>query len=123
MSKTPKPIGSGVFALAAGIVFFIGLIYSFFHNLEELKHLNAYAVLQTWLLFAATILTIWGTVRVLKVLAAVSAAKQKKVVGDAPKVADEKEDDKPRWEIGQPTLNFVVGIVAATAAIVALIVN
>ena len=96
--KESKPIGSGWFSLAAGLAFFLLLIGSY---LFDLKKINPYVIFQCWLLFSAAILTIWGGVRVAKVWKA----------------------QPRRWEVGQSTLNFVVGVIAATAAIFALVVE
>jgi hypothetical protein len=94
----PKPMGSGFFSLVAGVAFLALLVSSY---LFDLKKTNPYEIFRCWLLFAAGILTVWGGRRVAKVWKA-----------------------KPRrWEVGQPTLNFVVGVIAATAAIFTLVVE
>lgn len=92
----PKPIGSGVFSLAGGVAFLVLLAGSLWFDLRKV---DPYVVFQCWLLFAAAILIIWGCVRIAKV-----------------------RREKPlRWEVGQSTLNFVVGVIAATAAIFAFV--
>ncbi len=92
-----KPIGSGFFAIAAGVAFLLRFICSL---LYDLKTIDLYVVFQCWLLFAATILTIWGSDRVFKV-----------------------RSDKPRrwWKIGKSTFMFVVGAITATFAIFAFV--
>lgn len=92
-----KPVGSGLFSLAVGIAFLFLLVGSFCSNLRKI---DPYEIFQYWLFFASTILIIWGSVRIAKV-----------------------HKEPPRWEVGQSTLNFVVGIIAATAAIFALVVQ
>jgi Kef-type K+ transport system membrane component KefB len=93
----PKPIGSGFFSLAAGVIFLLLFIGSY---LYDLRKIDPYKLFQYWLLFASAILTIWGIRRVAKVW-----------------------KEEYRWEVGQPTLNFVVGVIAATVAIFTLIVQ
>lgn len=91
-----KPIGSGVFSLAAGVSFLLLLAGSLWF---DLRRVDPYVVFQCWLLFAAAILIIRGCFRIAKV-----------------------RKEKPlRWEVGQSTLNFVVGVIAATAAIFAFV--
>jgi uncharacterized membrane protein YfcA len=96
--KESKPLGSGCFSLAAGIAFLLLFVGSY---LFDLKKVNPYQILQCWLVFAAAILTIWGGVRVAKA----------------------RKAQPRRWEVGQSTLNFVVGVIAATAAIFTLVVE
>ena len=92
----PKPMGSGVFSLGGGVAFLFLLAGSLWF---DLRSVDPYVVFQCWLLFAAAVLIIWGCVRIAKV-----------------------HKEKPRrWEVGQSTLNFVVGVIAATAAFFALV--
>jgi hypothetical protein len=101
--KEAKPIGSGIFSASFGVGFFVLLITSCWF---DLRRVDPYKIFQLWLFFAATILTVWGFVRIAKVLGTGSAA-----------------TGHSRLEIGQPTLNFVVGVIAATVAIFALVVQ
>ena len=75
-----------------GVLFFIALYSSF---VFDLRSLSPYVIFQAWLSFAGAILVVWGVVRVL------TGAKG--------------------WRIGQPTINFVVGIIGATIALLALV--
>lgn len=92
----PKPIGSGVFSLAGGVAFLFLLAGSLWFDLRKI---DPYVVFQYWLLFAAAILIVWGCVRIAKV----------------------RKKQPRNWEIGQSTLNFVVGVIAATAAFFAFL--
>ena len=87
-----KTKGSGWFSLCVGVAFIITLAISAAH---DLRTVDVYRAFQAWLFFAAAILVVWGAIRVKR-----------------------GEDG---WEIGQPTLNFVVGIIGATVALLALI--
>ncbi len=64
-------------------------------RVEHLATLSPY-VFRTWLAFAALILVVWGAKRI-------------------------QTGDRRNRRIGQGTLNFVVGIVAATATLLALV--
>jgi hypothetical protein len=88
-----KPVGSGYFALAWGSLLLLALAASFFVRLTSI---DPYILLQCWLAFAAIILVVWGANRV-------------------------RNGDKADRKIGQDTINLVVGIVAATAALIALV--
>jgi hypothetical protein len=92
-----KPIGSGFFTIAAGVAFLLLFICSLRY---DLKTIDLYVVFRYWLLFAATILIIWGSERVFKV-----------------------RSDTPRrwWKIGKSTFMFVVGVITATFAIFAFV--
>jgi hypothetical protein len=94
--EKPKPIGSGFFSLAAGVAFLFLLVGSFCFDLRKV---DPYVIFQYWLFFAAAILVIWGCVRIAKV-----------------------HREPLRWEVGQSTLNFVVGVIAATVAIFTFVV-
>ena len=87
-----KPKGSGYFSLAVGVLFIIILVASF---LVDVRAIPAEWLLRCWLLFASGILLVWGSRRI--------------------------KNGRNDWTVGQSTLNFVVGIVAATAAIFALV--
>lgn len=89
-----KPKGSGWFATGSGIVFFVTLLCSFVWDLSKIP---PYVLFKAWLLIASIILLSWGINRVLK-----------------------GRDD---WTVGQPTINFVVGIIGATIAILAIVVS
>lgn len=89
----PNPKGSGYFSLFFSIIFLFAFIGSFVYDFTVL---NSYLVFQTWLIFTATILFIWGFSRV------------KGVNND--------------WKIGQPTINFVVGMIGVTIALLRLLV-
>ena len=90
----PKPKGSGWFAIGSGILFLVALVCSFIWDLSQI---SPYAVFKAWLAIASLILLGWGINRVLK--------------------------GRDEWTIGQPTINFVVGIVGATIAILAIVVS
>ena len=87
-----KPKGSGYFSLFVGIVFALALIGSF---VVDLRTISPYWFFRSWLVFASTILVIWGVRRI--------------------------KSGRNDWTVGQSTLNFVVGVVGATVAIFALI--
>lgn len=89
-----KPRGSGYFSLTAGLGFLAAFIASF---LIDRVSLDPYVAFQGWLIFAAAILIGWGIRRIW--------------TGDE------------RWTVGQATLNFVVGVIAATVALLALVVQ
>ena len=110
--KKIKPIGSGIFSSGVGVVFVLVFICSIRFNLRKV---DPYKLFQSWLLFAAAILTIWGSFRIIKVIKNRKKLKKGKLLEDDPL--------KLRWEIGQSTLNFVVGVIAATVAIFALLHN
>ena len=88
------PKGSGWFAAAAGVVFVLVLVASFFY---DLKRLSPYALLQAWLLFAGVVLLFWGAYRIRK--------------------------GKNEMTVGQNTINFVVALIGATIAILTLLVQ
>jgi hypothetical protein len=91
-SEKGRPAGSGYLALAAGIVFAAVFASSF---VWDLKTFDPHTLFQIWLLFAATVLLSWGGMR----------------------IRTGKGGD---WRVGQPTLNFVVGLIAVTIALLAL---
>lgn len=87
-----KPRGSGGFALAFGIFFVILCVASIFFNLREI---SPYLIFQVWLAFAGAVLLIWGFNRL------------------------KNGDNTPG--IGQPTINFVVGLFGVTIALFTLV--
>lgn len=87
-----RPKGSGVFAIAFGILFAIVFATSF---ITDLRRIDRYVVFQAWLFIATVILVSWGANRVRS--------------GD------------PGKTVGQDTINFVMGIIGATLALLALV--
>jgi len=87
----PKPKGSGWFAAGTGAIFLITFIFLLFY---DPKDIDPRILFMGWLLFATVILLIWGINRIKK-----------------------GRDD---WTVGQSTINFVVGIIAATIAILTI---
>jgi hypothetical protein len=87
-----KPKGSGWFALGAGVIFLAAFICSFVWDLSKIP---PYLLFKAWLLIAAVILLGWGIRRIKK-----------------------GGDD---WTVGQSTINFVVAILGATIAILAIL--
>ena len=90
--RMPKPKGSGYFAAAFGALFAVTFIVSLS---VKLYRLCPYYAFQGWLVFAAVTLIVWGGVRI--------------VTGEASR------------RVGQDTINFVVGIVGVTIALLALV--
>lgn len=89
-----RPKGSGYFSLGVGIFFLFVLLASLD---VDLRTVSTEWLLRFWLVFAATILVVWGVRR----------------------IATGRDD----WTVGQSTLNFVVGVVGATVAIFAIVVQ
>ena len=89
-----RPRGSGLFATTIGILFLVALGGSFFGF--ELNKIPPVDILRVWFAFIAVVLIGWGLNRVLKT------------------------DDKS-LTVGQDTINFVIGIVAATLALLELV--
>ena len=88
----PKPRGSGYFALTFGALFIVTFVISLCVKLYELC---PYYAFQAWLVFAAVILIVWGAVRI--------------------------ATGGPSKRVGQDTINFVVGIVGVTIALLTLV--
>ncbi|MER9069210.1 MULTISPECIES: hypothetical protein [unclassified Mesorhizobium] len=88
----PKPIGSGVFAAVCGILFFLAFVGSFWVNVEQL---TPDRLIRAWFLFVAAVLVWWGTNRMW--------------------------GGRRDLTVGQETINLVVGIVAATIALLSLL--
>ena len=91
----PKPVGSGYFAAVCGCLFFVALVVSI---VVDLAALNPYVLFQAWLIFAGSLLLVWGVVRV-------------------------QTGRKGDRRVGQPTINFVVAIIGATFAILAIVME
>ena len=89
-----KPKGSGWFAAGSGAVFLIAFICSFIWDLTKIP---PYLLFKAWLLIATAILLGWGVRRI--------------------------ETGRNDWTVGQNTINFVVAIVGATIAILAIVVT
>lgn len=87
----PKPKGSGVFAAGWGVIFLVAFICSLKWDLTKI---SPYLLFKAWLLIATTILLSWGAHRIW--------------------------NGRYEWKIGQPTMNFVIAIVGATFAILAI---
>ena len=90
-----RPRGSGLFAAAFGVLFLAAFIVSFFPGLHFDK-IPPVDILRVWLVFIAAVLIGWGVNRVVKT------------------------DDKG-LNVGQDTIAFVIGIVAATLALLELV--
>jgi hypothetical protein len=88
----PKPKGSGWFAVGSGVVFLVAFICSF---KWELSKISPYLLFKAWLVIATAILLAWGARRI--------------------------RTGRDDWTIGQNTINFVVAIVGATFAILAIV--
>lgn len=131
----PQPkIGSGAFAASCGGALLVLLIVSFCADLRET--VNPYWVFQVWLAFAGGILVLWGAERIRKGRKdkkKAEKAKQKareKAKKNAEQDAEEQteenekqeEEDDAWFDVGQPTINFIVAVAGATAAIFALVI-
>lgn len=87
-----KPKGSGYFAAVCGLIFLCAFVGSFFVDVQQL---TPERILRTWFAFVAAILIWWGARRV--------------------------QTGSQDCTVGQDTINFVVSIVGATVAILALL--
>jgi len=87
-----KPVGSGWFALAFGLLLVITLVASF---VVDLTAVNPTFYVRAWLTFASLTLLSWGVSRI-------------------------RTGARGDNRIGQETINFVVAIIAATVAILEL---
>jgi len=76
------------------VLFLLAFILSFFYDVRKFP---PEAMLKAWLVFAGSILLIWGIVRI--------------------------KNGRPEITIGQDTINFVVTIIGATLAILAIILQ
>jgi hypothetical protein len=90
----PKPKGSGWFAATAGAIFLIVFILLLFF---DPKDIDPRILFKGWLIFAATILLVWGINRIKK--------------------------GRDEWTVGQDTINFVVAIIGATIAILTILID
>jgi hypothetical protein len=86
-----KPLGSGIFSLIIGVAFVALLIF-----FPDVKKIDRDIAFKMWVAFAALLMAVWGIVRIYTT-----------------------SDRSLR--IGQPIINMVVGIVAATFAILAVV--
>ena len=89
-----KPKGSGWFAAGSGVVFLVAFICSFVWDLSKIP---PYLLFKAWLLIATAILLGWGIRRI--------------------------RTGRDDWTVGQNTINFVVAIIGATMAILAIVVS
>jgi hypothetical protein len=90
----PKPKGSGWFAVGSGV----GFLVVFFCSLNwDLSKIPPYLLFKVWLLIATAILLGWGARRI--------------------------KTGRDDWTIGQSTINFVIAIVGATLAILAIVIT
>lgn len=87
-----KPKGSGWFSVASGAIF-VAVFVSLFK--WDLSTISPYILFKVWLLIAASILIAWGVRRI--------------------------RTGRNDWTIGQSTINFVMAIVGATFAILAIV--
>jgi hypothetical protein len=93
-------MGSGLFAAFVGVVFLAALIVSFSTGLH-FDQIPPLEIVRAWFCFVAAVLIFWGVNRVLK--------------------ANKKADDRKNLTVGQETINLVIGIVAATFALLELV--
>ena len=91
-----RPLGSGVFALGFGVLFvLIGiLIWICDYKVEDI---DPSTLLNIWLFAGGTILIGWGINRIVH--------------------------NDGRWIVGQDTINFVLGFLAAAIAILSLLIK
>jgi hypothetical protein len=89
-----RPKGSGWFAAIFGAVFLIAFVCSFIWDLSKI---SPYMLFKIWLLFAGSVLLSWGINRIKK-----------------------GSNDNT---IGQSTINFVIAIIGATFAILAILLE
>jgi hypothetical protein len=88
-----KPAGSGYFAVFCGLLFIVALVVLRRISIESF---DPEVILQVWLAFMALLLISWGLNR------AMTTANR-------------------RWIVGQDTINWLVGILAATFVLMALL--
>jgi O-antigen/teichoic acid export membrane protein len=87
-----KPLGSGIFSLIVGLAF-----VAFFIFFPDVKKIDPDIAFKMWVGFAAILMTGWGIARIWKT------------------------SDRRFFRVGQPTINMMVGIAAATFAILAIV--
>jgi hypothetical protein len=88
----PKPKGSGYFAALCGGIFFAAFLGSFWVTLDQL---SPEWIMRAWFLFVGGILTWWGARRI--------------------------QTGRPDPTVGQDTINLVIGLVAASVALLGLL--
>ncbi|MFY0602195.1 MAG: hypothetical protein JXR03_21140 [Cyclobacteriaceae bacterium] len=91
-----RPLGSGVFALVAGILFVGSGIVIYFTGFDVSK-IEPSTVLNTYLFAGGLIMIGWGFNRI--------------------------RYNDGRWIVGQSTINFVLGFLAAAIAILSILIN
>jgi hypothetical protein len=91
-TMSDKPKGSGYFSAAFGVLFFVAFLGSFFISMKDIP---PDWILRAWLVFVAAILIGWGFNRIKR--------------------------GRPDRTVGQNTINFVIGLVAATMALLSLL--
>ena len=80
--------------MGSGVVFLVASVCSFMWDLSKIP---PYALFRAWLLIATAILLSWGINRISK--------------------------GRDEWTIGQNTINFVIGIVGATIALLTIVIG
>jgi len=90
------PRGSGIFATIFGVLFLVIAVVSLSPRVD-LRAVCPYTLLRIWLFFGAVTLLAWGINRITK--------------------------GSPDYTVGQSTINFVVGFIGATIAILTLVVQ
>lgn len=91
-----KPRGSGYFAVISGFLFFCAFLASLFVD-DFVHRLTPEAVMRTWFVSVAVILVWWGVNRI--------------------------RNSRPDPTIGQTTIQFVMGTVSLTVALLALVMK
>ena len=91
--RKKKGIGSGWFAVSAGIIFFAALIYL---RLPSASSPPPELLFQAWLAFSFLVLVGWGAYRI-------------------------RHGKGGKQLVGQPTINFVVAILGATIALYTIV--
>jgi hypothetical protein len=99
MPATDKPTGSGWFSLIVGSAFIL-LVLVFWLRGNGVGSINPNYLLAAWMIFSGVLMSGWGITRILSTSA--------------------KHD---WWRIGQNTINFCVAIIAATFAILAILMQ
>jgi hypothetical protein len=89
----PKPKGSGYFAVISGFLFFCAFVASLFVD-DFVRRLTPEGVMRVWFVAVAVILVWWGVNRI--------------------------RNGRPDPTIGQSTIQFVMGTVSLTVALLAL---
>lgn len=89
-----RPKGSGWFSAGVGVIFLALFISSFKWDLSRIP---PYLLFKAWLFIASALLVTWGVRRI--------------------------QTGENNWTIGQNTINFVVAIIGATIAILAILMT